>query len=165
MMKAEVRNGYKGRRKQLTEEDIRIKSLALGEQLLATGFIRDGMFIHVFLPIRKQREVDNWLVIHRIKESYPHVHIVISRSLPETFELNHYELTSSTQMEENQWGIPEPVDTPERRILDEAIDLVLIPLLAFDKQGYRVGYGMGFYDRFLAKCRLNVLKVGLSFFE
>lgn len=43
--------------------------------------------------------------------------------------------------------------------------MVLIPLLAFDKNGYRVGYGKGFYDRFLAECRPDVVKVGLSVFE
>lgn len=43
--------------------------------------------------------------------------------------------------------------------------MVLIPLLAFDKKGYRVGYGKGFYDRFLADCRPDVVKVGLSVFE
>jgi len=45
------------------------------------------------------------------------------------------------------------------------IDAVLIPLLAFDNQGFRVGYGGGFYDRFLPACRPEALKVGLSFFD
>jgi 5-formyltetrahydrofolate cyclo-ligase len=45
------------------------------------------------------------------------------------------------------------------------IDVVFVPLLAFDKNGNRVGYGKGFYDNFLAKCREDVIKIGLSFFE
>jgi 5-formyltetrahydrofolate cyclo-ligase len=59
-------------------------------------------------------------------------------------------------------GIPEPVQG--ELIPDEQIDLVFVPLLAFDKKGNRVGYGKGFYDRFLAQCRPNTQKMGLSFF-
>jgi 5-formyltetrahydrofolate cyclo-ligase len=40
--------------------------------------------------------------------------------------------------------------------------MILLPLLAFDEKGYRVGYGKGFYDRYLSRCRLDILKVGLS---
>ena len=47
----------------------------------------------------------------------------------------------------------------------EKIDVVFIPLLAFDQKGHRVGYGKGFYDTFLARCRPRTLKVGLSLFE
>jgi 5-formyltetrahydrofolate cyclo-ligase len=43
--------------------------------------------------------------------------------------------------------------------------VVFVPLLAFDKQGNRVGYGKGFYDRFLANCKPETIKIGLSFFE
>ena len=43
--------------------------------------------------------------------------------------------------------------------------MVILPLLAFDQQGYRVGYGKGFYDKFLSGCREDCLKVGFSYFE
>ncbi len=46
----------------------------------------------------------------------------------------------------------------------ERIDAVLVPLLCFDERGFRVGYGMGFYDRFLSGCRTNCLKIGLTYF-
>ena len=45
------------------------------------------------------------------------------------------------------------------------IDVVFVPLLAYDKQGNRVGYGKGFYDKFLSECKSNVVKIGLSFFD
>jgi 5-formyltetrahydrofolate cyclo-ligase len=63
---------------------------------------------------------------------------------------------------ENAWGIREPAgDEP----IDAAeIDMVLVPLLCFDKRSHRVGYGKGYYDRFLSKCRPDCLKIGLSFF-
>ncbi len=43
--------------------------------------------------------------------------------------------------------------------------MVFVPLLAFDEKGHRVGYGKGFYDKFLSECKPEVLKIGLSFFE
>jgi 5-formyltetrahydrofolate cyclo-ligase len=62
----------------------------------------------------------------------------------------------------NKFGIKEPEDG---NIVDPVnIDLILVPLLAFDQKGYRVGYGKGYYDRFLRNCRENVLKIGFSFF-
>jgi 5-formyltetrahydrofolate cyclo-ligase len=64
---------------------------------------------------------------------------------------------------ENHWKILEPVSNLQFPV--SQIDLVLIPLLCFDKKGYRVGYGKGYYDRFLADCRPDVLKIGLSIFE
>ena len=70
---------------------------------------------------------------------------------------------ATTPMRENRWGIPEPASGEE--VAPEAIDLVLIPLVAFDRKGQRVGYGKGYYDRFLKRCRTDCLKLGLSYFE
>lgn len=63
----------------------------------------------------------------------------------------------------SKFGVDEPVDG--LNMFPEEIDLVLVPLLAFDANGYRVGYGKGYYDRFLKKCREDVIKVGFSYFE
>ncbi|PKK36598.1 hypothetical protein BWI96_09410 [Siphonobacter sp. SORGH_AS_0500] len=104
-------------------------------------------------------------VIHKVQESYPQINIVVSRSNPETRRLTHYLLTATTEIVENQWGIPEPVPGTSMEIADAEIDAVLIPLMAFDLAGNRVGYGMGFYDRFLSRCRQEVQKIGVSFFE
>ena len=77
--------------------------------------------------------------------------------------LTHYLLTENTQLRKNTYGIPEPVEgllVPENKL-----DVVFVPLLAFDKKGCRVGYGKGFYDRFLMKCRPDTIKIGLSIFD
>ncbi|MEY3642146.1 MAG: hypothetical protein RLZZ149_74, partial [Pseudomonadota bacterium] len=68
----------------------------------------------------------------------------------------------TTEFYLNQYGIPEPMGGIE--IKAGQIDAAIIPLLAFDNIGNRVGYGKGYYDRFLANCRADVLKIGLSFF-
>jgi 5-formyltetrahydrofolate cyclo-ligase len=72
-------------------------------------------------------------------------------------------LTDTTKIKKNDYNIPEPVDGIE--VPSNKIEVVFIPLLAYDKTGNRVGYGKGFYDKFLAECHTNTIKIGLSFFE
>ena len=70
---------------------------------------------------------------------------------------------ADTETDRNEWLIPEPV---EGEIIAPAeIDMVLLPGLCYDRQGHRVGYGKGYYDRFLKTCRPDCVKVGLSYFE
>jgi 5-formyltetrahydrofolate cyclo-ligase len=66
-------------------------------------------------------------------------------------------------LRKNSWGIPEPdqgIEVPAGQL-----EVVFIPLLAWDKRGHRVGYGKGFYDNFLSACKPEVIKIGLSLFE
>ena len=65
--------------------------------------------------------------------------------------------------EKNFFKVPEPQHC--EAINPQEIDLVLVPLLTFDKKGFRVGYGKGFYDRFLQQCKNGCIKIGLSYFE
>ena len=75
----------------------------------------------------------------------------------------HILINKQTRFVENRFKILEPDSTKE--ILPSEIDVVFIPLLCFDQHGNRVGYGGGYYDRFLTKTSRSCLKIGLSFFE
>ncbi len=81
--------------------------------------------------------------------------------------MNNFLLTDNTKNKKNDNNIPEPVDCPDasEEVPSNKMEVVFIPLLAFDKNGNRVGYGKGFYDKFLAECNPNTIKIGLSFFE
>ena len=87
--------------------------------------------------------------------------MVVPKSNVVTFEMKHYLLTDATAIKPNILNIPEPLDGTT--IEASKIQLVFVPLLAFDKKGQRVGYGKGLYDRFLKGCP-KALKIGLSFF-
>ncbi len=76
--------------------------------------------------------------------------------------MTHLLLTDNTKLEVNRWGIPEPTDGIP--IPESKIDVVFVPSLAFDDNGNRVGYGKGFYDKFLSQCNPETIKIGLSFF-
>jgi len=160
MTKADLRKLYKSKRKLLTTEEVDALSVQIANQLLALQ-IWDKSFYHVFLSIEEQKEVNTDYILNIL--SGKDKHIVISKSDFETHEMTHYLLTDSTVIKKNNFNIPEPVDGIE--ISPDKIEIVFVPLLAFDKQGHRVGYGKGFYDVFLKQCEPQTLKVGLSFFE
>ncbi|GAB4233225.1 MAG: hypothetical protein Tsb0034_06370 [Ekhidna sp.] len=73
----------------------------------------------------------------------------------------HFYLKSNTKLKTNNWGIPEPINAKEANVSD--VDIVLVPLLLADKCGNRIGYGGGYYDRFLKES--SALKVGLNLAE
>jgi 5-formyltetrahydrofolate cyclo-ligase len=72
-------------------------------------------------------------------------------------------LINETKIVENKWGIPEPVDG--EKCFPEVFDFVFVPLLVCDQYGNRIGYGKGFYDAFLKKCKKSCKFIGLSHFE
>lgn len=164
MTKKELRKGFIEQRKALTAGEVSAQSLTIAQLFFSFFPVEDFKAIHSYLPIRRQNEVDTFPIIYTLQEKFSKTHIVISRSLPETGEMEHYQWFPDTRLEMNQWGILEPNPVRSLQYAIHNIDLVIVPLLAFDKQGNRVGYGKGFYDRFLAHCRPNVVKVGVSFF-
>lgn len=158
--KKELRLKYKTLRKQLSEVNIEEMSLIIANKLLQLD-IWDKNYFHVFLPIENHQEVDTELILHLL--SGKDKNILISKSNFESREMTHYLLTDNTKIKKNEYNIPEPVDGIE--VPSKKIEVVFVPLLAFDKKGHRVGYGKGFYDKFLNECQANVIKIGLSFFE
>jgi 5-formyltetrahydrofolate cyclo-ligase len=165
MTKKELRKLFKERRVALLPSEIAAQSQAIARLFFASFPVADFQAIHCYLPIRRQNEVDTLPLIDTLQQQYPNTNVVIPRSLPETGEMEHYQWTSGMELLTNQWGILEPNPSTSTHFPVSKIDLVIIPLLAFDHQGNRVGYGKGFYDRFLAQCRSNVLKVGVCFFD
>ena len=160
MTKKELRKTYKAHRKDLSENQIEDLSLAISNQLLKLP-IWDNSFYHIFLAIEEQKEVNTDYVLNIL--SGKDKNILISKSDFETGNMTHFLLTDSTLIKKNDYNIPEPIDGIE--ISNDKIEVVFVPLLAFDTKGNRVGYGKGFYDRFLANCKPETVKIGLSFFD
>lgn len=160
MQKSELRKHMLQRRRALPAEEVQRRSEQIADQFFSRFALKAGQTVHVFLPILKNNEVNTWLIINRLRQQHPEVRVAVPVTDVAQNILTHHHLTDEAVLIENKWGIPEPqnahiIHAPE-------VDVVLIPLLAFDEAGHRVGYGKGFYDRFLADCRPDVLKVGLS---
>jgi 5-formyltetrahydrofolate cyclo-ligase len=160
MLKKELRQKYKVLRQNLTTNDIENLSLAIANEILKLP-IWEKTYFHIFLPITEHKEVDTEYILHVL--SGKDKEIVVSKSDFKTKDMTHFLLTDNTRIQKNEYNIPEPVDGLE--VPATKIDVVFVPLLAFDKKGHRVGYGKGFYDKFLAECKPETIKIGLSFFE
>jgi 5-formyltetrahydrofolate cyclo-ligase len=160
MTKAELRIKYKQLRNTLSEKNIEEMSLEIANQLVKMP-VWELKYFHVFLPIVAKKEVDTEFILHVLAGKDKE--IVVSKSNFAAIKMTHFLLTDSTKFEKNHYGISEPVDGLEVPVAK--IDVVFVPLVAFDKVGNRVGYGKGFYDVFLSECCPNILKIGLSFFE
>jgi 5-formyltetrahydrofolate cyclo-ligase len=163
MQKAGLRKEMLQKRLGYQATDIADKSQQIAANFFA-GFNLDNIqAIHIFLPIQLKNEVDTWPIIRKLHTDFPHIQVVASVSDLQELTLTHHWLLPETELVQNKWGIPEPQGAETVAI--EKIDIVLVPLLAFDAQGHRVGYGKGFYDRFLHLCRPDTIKVGLSLEE
>lgn len=160
MTKAELRKIYKLKRQELTPEVVEDLSLQIANRILTLP-IWEHSFYHLFLSIEEQKEINTDYILNIL--SGKDKNIVISKSNFSTGNMIHFLLTDNMVIKKNHYNIPEPIDGIE--IPSQKIEVVFVPLLAFDTQGHRVGYGKGFYDTFLAECNPKTIKIGLSFFE
>ncbi len=162
MNKQEVRQLYKTKRMQLTKAEqnhfddlilVNFQSLSLPQVHI----------VHTYLANERNKEIETNRLLNDLKCRNPEIKVAIPRVNQTTQCLEHIELNDDVVIKPGKWGIPEPVNG--KMIAEEKIDLIIVPLLAFDTNGHRVGYGKGYYDKFLSLCRPGALKIGLSYFE
>ncbi|HSV12396.1 MAG TPA: 5-formyltetrahydrofolate cyclo-ligase [Hanamia sp.] len=162
MTKKELRHIFKEKRKALSVHDIEKMNdlILINFQKLMLPFIN---CVHTYVASLKLGEPDTAAIVKYLKFRNPLIKIVIPKIDIHSGNISHYHFNESMEMITNAYGIDEPKEG--NLISENEIDLVLIPLLAFDKKGFRVGFGKGYYDKFLARCKPNVIKTGLSFFD
>lgn len=160
MEKAFLRKIYKQKRQNLLPHEIEKFQKSIYQQIEILD-LRDIKNVHLFLSLKKFKEIDTQPIINFFRKH--NKQIIVSKSDFISKTLTHFILENETQIELNNYGIPEPVNAI--KVDESIIDLVFVPLLISDKQNYRVGYGKGFYDRFLANCRKDVKTIGLNFFK
>lgn len=163
MTKEELRKIYLEKRSSLSMRDYTQHNNQLCDIFFSSIDLSSVNVLHTFLPIEKSKEPDTHLIINRIRSTYPKIAIAVPRVNEKTEELENFLLEGPEQLIVNKWGIPEP--TGGTLVPSEHIDMVLVPLLIFDKQGDRVGYGKGYYDKFLPECRTDCKRIGISLSE
>jgi 5-formyltetrahydrofolate cyclo-ligase len=161
MTKQELRKIYLEKRLKLSDIEYDELSQQICDQFFRSVDLSQLKVVHLFLPIKKNKEPNTWFIIDRLKNEFPFIKIAIPKV--EGDILINYYLDSDCRLQENKWGIFEPIHGNLVNIKE--IDLVLVPLLAFDLDGHRVGYGKGYYDRFLHDCKDSCFKIGISFFN
>ncbi len=157
--KYEIRTIYKQKRTALDTLSIENLSINIANQLLQLPIWNKNVF-HLFLTIESKKEIDTSFIINILMGKDKE--IVIPK-INEDNSLSHFLLTDNTKIVPNKYGIPEPFNGISIPV--NAIEVVFVPLLAYDVLGNRIGYGKGFYDQFLKECKPDVIKIGLSFFE
>lgn len=117
-------------------------------------------YIHTYIPVLERNEPDPDPLVRWLQFSNPGAQIVVPKMIDQQ-ELIHIQVDDETRWVLNPWGITEPEKGTQ--IEPKDLDLIFVPLLGFDRLGNRIGYGKGFYDRFLKACRPDTIKIGLSF--
>jgi len=163
--KAILRRAALARRQALSPTEVARRSQQLADQLFENFPVAQWHWLHVFLPLARRNEPDTWPMMQRIWAEKLPVRLAAPTVQPDGISLKHYELTPATPLLDSHWGIPEPVADEATAVAPAQLDAVLVPLLACDRQGQRVGYGGGFYDRFLAQCRPGTLFIGLTILD
>jgi 5-formyltetrahydrofolate cyclo-ligase len=165
MLKTEIRKEYLNKRRQLSDDLYFGLSQSISDQFFFYfhSKLLNINTLHAFLPIEKQREPNTNFIFKILFQRFKKLKIVVPKTNFAQHEMNHFLIDEDTLFQENAMKIPEPIS--DTIIPESEIDLVLVPLLAFDKTGNRIGYGGGYYDRFLANVKPSCIKVGLSFFD
>ncbi len=163
MQKASLRREMLLKRQSYRPAEIAARSQQICQQFFKKFSVNGWRTIHVFLPITSKNEVNTWFIVEHLRANFPEINLAVPVTDSSNQTLSHYLLTPETILRQNSWGIPEPVNA--KLLPVSLIDMVLVPLLAFDEQGHRVGYGKGYYDRFLNLCRSDIITAGLSLEE
>ena len=142
MTKSELRKICLEKQKSLSDFERSDKSRRISDRFFEFIIHKNISFLHLFIAIEKNREVETSFIYQSLWRNFPE--------------------NAETTLSKNRWQIFEP--TGNESVEVEKIDAVLVPLLCFDERGFRVGYGKGFYDKFLSECREDCLKIGLSYF-
>ncbi|CAM3801128.1 5-formyltetrahydrofolate cyclo-ligase [Aquirufa aurantiipilula] len=162
MKKLEIRNNHLALRKSLTQEEWKTRNEQLHERVLNyLSSIAKGTLVLSFQSIKGKREVDTQ-VIHETIIQAPYEFQLAFPRVEGDGKMSAYLVNDSTSWISSAWGIKEPDPKSAEKVKPSAIEVILVPLLGFDLQGHRVGFGKGFYDRFLAQCSPDCLKIGLS---
>ena len=162
MTKKEIRTRYREKRMALSSNEMS----KLDDLMLIQFQSVDLPFLHSlfsYWPIEENHEPNTHLFTEFLKFRNPELRTAYPVADFDTLAMTALITDIDTPFEKMNLNIYEPQQG--EILLPEEIDMVFVPLLAFDKKGYRVGYGKGFYDKYLSGCRDDCTKVGFSYFE
>lgn len=142
MDKKELRASIRARKRAMTEEEILSRSEALTRLFLESDLYKNAQNIYGYLPYNQ--EVRTVAMLEQAQKDGKRV------AVPKCYgdEMKFIWLDDLTRVEKGYANIPEPIE--DGPVADDETALVLMPGLAFDPQGHRIGYGGGFYDKFLS---------------
>ncbi|RXI99451.1 5-formyltetrahydrofolate cyclo-ligase [Anaerobacillus alkaliphilus] len=159
MNKTVFRNKMKQRLLEMTDTEFLAFSENIKDKLLeSTEWIEAKT---VGITISTGREVDTKGIIEEGWRQQKR--IVVPKCYPSRKEIKFYEITSYTELEDSFYSLKEPITNIAPLVSKEEIDLLIVPGIIFDKRGFRIGYGGGYYDRFLSNYQNKTLSLAFDF--
>jgi len=162
MLKKSIRQSYLKKRAAFTT----VQRQELNE-LMVGHFSKLNLpsvnYLFSYYALLDKAEFDVEPCAHRLKELNSNMVVSWPRIDTKHHTMEALPLSESVFFSKNKYNILEPLSGDP--IPPENQDIIFVPLIAFDKNGYRVGYGKGYYDRYLTRCRTDCLRIGFSFFE
>jgi len=158
MIKAEARKYYRNLRKQFSRDEVINMSESIFNHIQKLQLDNFKTF-HIFLPIEKNNEIYTYPIIDWLFENNKHV--ILPLVIGDDMINCKVEKGFKTAL--NSLHIPEPIDYT--KVESSLIDIVFVPMFVADQKGNRVGYGGGYYDKFLSRCRPETKKIGLTYFR
>jgi len=162
MTKKEIRKEYIQRRLQLSAEEVQSLSAKMIRHFEEVEF-PSVTYLLTYYSLLERNEFNVEPCVRFLRNKIRGIKIGYPKINDELLSMEDYLIDENVQFEKNKYGILEPVSG--EIIEPERIDFIFVPMIMCDEKGYRVGYGKGYYDRYLARCRPNVFKVGFSFFD
>lgn len=154
--KDDLRAHFLSERKRLSTKEMSQKSARITQSVIHSPEFQIAEVIHCYITISKNREVDTTTIIRQALDCGKKV--IVPKTEGEGI-LSHHKIETLSGLVPNNLGIPEPKKAAPFPV--SGIDLVIVPMVAGDRQKNRLGYGKGYYDRFLEKC--PAIKAGLLF--
>ncbi|OEG00263.1 5-formyltetrahydrofolate cyclo-ligase [Vulcanibacillus modesticaldus] len=158
-IKAKMRKEYLEKRNLLSSKDVEQYSMIISEKILSHPSFVNAKTIMAYIPFRN--EVDIRLVIEKAWAIGKQ--ILVPKTEPKIKKIEPYLISSWEDLELGHFNVYEPITLNKKPFNGAEIDLVLVPGVAFDKKGYRLGYGGGYYDRFFNHNKMIQNKIGIAY--
>lgn len=155
-LKKELRQQVLKARQALTAQEVREKSDRIASYLNQIPALTSARIVMCYAPFRNEVDIFPWLV----KQYEKGITVLLPRIVAETSDLKAIPFIPDQLMERNKLGVNEPVGAEVEPSLIEA---VIVPGVVFDRRGYRLGYGKGFYDRFLPRLKAGAFCCGAAY--
>lgn len=162
MEKKQLRDQLLKTRKALSAQFVEEESRILVRRFKEEIPVAPNSIVHLFRSVTKFNEVNTQLFLDWLFQERNDIRIALPRVVDQTRTLDHHLHTLGDTLVPSRWGIEEPMSTAPKIVPNE-MDLIIVPLLGFDRRGYRIGYGGGFYDKFLIQTRPDCRKIGIAF--
>lgn len=162
MKKKQLRQEYLNKRKTLSLSAVADLSSDILKNFEAVRIAEPDILLS-YSPLAETNEFNVGFCEHILSRKKPAIRVAWPKISLDSISMHAHLVDKNKLFVKNQFNILEPLDGDV--IMPTLIDMVFVPLVIFDTRGYRVGYGKGFYDRYLAECRSDVIKVGFCFFE